>query len=251
MSKSDTAKTAKSAEAAKAGKTAAAAKAATQSEGSRRGREPGLRRARPADIPAIYACQRAAYASYPDSALCDERQLAMQLAAFPEGQLVATVRGKIVGYATSLIIELAEDSPWYSYAEITGNGSFSTHDPTGDTLYGADIAVHPDYRGRGVAAKLYVGRKKVLARFNLRRMVAGGRIPGYVKHAGKLTAEEYVEKVIAGELSDQALNAHLKAGYRVLGVHMGYLRDEQSLDYATFLEIESPSYRPKRRAIAA
>jgi predicted amidohydrolase len=102
-----------------------------------------------------------------------------------------------------------------------------------------------------VSGKLYEGRRGVLKRFNLRRMVAGGRIPGYREHAGILTPEAYVDKVVRGELKDPALNAHLKAGYRVNSVHMGYLRDDQSLDYATFLEYDNPTYRPSRRRIAA
>ena len=175
----------------------------------------------------------------------------MQQAAFPEGQLVASHRGDIVGYSATLILALAADSPWYSYAEITGGGTFSTHDPSGDTLYGADIAVHPDYRGRGVAQLLYDSRKRLLKRLNLRRMVAGGRIPGYRAHAGTMTAEEYVDRVVRGELKDQALNAHLKAGYAVRDVRMGYMHDHQSLDYATFLEMENPDHRPTRRRIAA
>lgn len=210
-----------------------------------------VRRARPGDVPGIYACQRAAYAGLSESALCDERQLAMQQAAFPEGQVVAVLGKQIVGYAASLIITLDEESPWFSYAEITGNGTFSSHDPSGDSLYGADIGVHPDFRGRGIAGLLYDARKRILTRFNLRRLVAGGRIPGYHAHAGEMTAEEYVAKVVAGELKDQALSAHLKAGYQVKAVHTGYVRDEQSLDYATFIELENPSYRAARRRIAA
>jgi predicted amidohydrolase/GNAT superfamily N-acetyltransferase len=210
-----------------------------------------VRRARPEDVPGIYACQKAAYAPLPVSALCDKRLLKMQIGTFPEGQIVAVAGGNIIGYASSLIVELDEESPWYSYAEITGNGTFMSHDPGGDTLYGADIAVHPDWRGQGIAGKLYEGRIRLLRRFNLRRMVAGGRIPGYREHAGKMTAEEYVERVQKRELSDPALNAHLKAGYRVLSVHMGYLRDDQSLDYATFLELENPDYRKAKRRIAA
>lgn len=210
-----------------------------------------VRRARPEDVAGIYACQNAAYAPLPPSALCDKRLLRMQINTFPEGQLVAVAGGAIVGYASSLIVELDEESPWYSYAEITGNGTFMSHDPGGDTLYGADIAVHPDWRGRGVAGKLYEARIRLLRRLNLRRMVAGGRIPGYLEHAGKMTAEEYVELVQRGALRDQALNAHLKAGYRVRGVRMGYLRDDQSLDYATFLEMENPDYRSAKRRIAA
>lgn len=210
-----------------------------------------IRQAKIDDIPAIIECHHAAYPGFPPDMLCNERQFRLQIETFPEGQLVAVSRGKIVGYSNTLIVLLDEDSPWYSYGEITGNGTFSTHDPSGDTLYGADIAVHPDYRRRGISGLLYENRKKILRRFNLRRMVAGGRIPGYWRYAGKFTAEEYVDKVIRGDLRDPALNAHLKAGYRVRGVYMGYLRDEHSLDYATFLEMENPEHRPARRNIAA
>ena len=218
---------------------------------SKRERSVKIRRSRLSDVPQIYACQEAAYQNYGSGGLCDERLLTLQIEAFPEGQLVAVRRGRVVGYATSLIVRLDDESPWYSYGEITGDGTFSTHDPTGDTLYGADIAVHPDFRGRGVAGKLYEGRLAILKRFDLRRMVAGGRIPGYRVHAGRMSAEEYIDRVTRGELKDPALSAHLKAGYRVLGVHMGYLHDAQSVNYATFLELENPSYRPERRRIAA
>jgi predicted amidohydrolase/GNAT superfamily N-acetyltransferase len=210
-----------------------------------------VRRARVSDVPGIYACQAAAYGSFSEAGLCDERVLTMQIKTFPEGQLVATLEKEIVGYATSLIIDLDDESPWYSYAEITGDGTFSTHDPSGDTLYGADIAVHPGHRGAGVAQRLYDGRKRILQRFNLRRLVAGGRIPGYAEHAGRLTAEQYVQKVIAGELKDPALNAHLKAGYKVMGLHLGYVRDHQSLNYATLIEMQNPAFRAGQRRIAA
>ncbi|MEZ6187893.1 MAG: bifunctional GNAT family N-acetyltransferase/carbon-nitrogen hydrolase family protein [Planctomycetota bacterium] len=210
-----------------------------------------VRLANPQDVPAIYEVQRAAYEGFPAQGLCDARLLGLQIAAFPDGQLVATIDEQVVGYATSLIVQLDDSSPWYSYNEITGNGTFSTHDPSGDTLYGADIAVHPDVRGQGVAGVLYRGRRRILTRFNLRRMVAGGRIPGYQEVAGRLPPEQYVEEVVAGTRSDQALNAHLKAGYRVLGVYHGYLHDEQSLDYATFLELENPKFKAQRRRIAA
>jgi predicted amidohydrolase/ribosomal protein S18 acetylase RimI-like enzyme len=202
------------------------------------------------DIPAIIECQQAAYAGFSADSLCDERNYKFQFAAFPEGQLLAEIDGRVVGYATSLIVQLDDESPWYSYSEITGVGTFSTHTPSGDTLYGADIAVRPDCRGKGIAGKLYEHRKKLLIRFNLRRMVAGGRIPGYREHAGRLTPEQYIDAVKQGELKDMALTAHLKAGYQVLGVHFDYLTDSASLNYATFLEMPNPRFNAAKRRIA-
>jgi predicted amidohydrolase/ribosomal protein S18 acetylase RimI-like enzyme len=195
--------------------------------------------------------QAAAYQGFGPDGLCDQRLLLLQIQAFPEGQLVAVSGGRVVGYAMSLIVTLDDEAPWYSYGEITGEGTFSTHDPTGDSLYGADIAVHPDFRGVGIAGKLYRARRKLLARLNLRRMIAGGRIPGYREHAGRMTAEEYIERVVAGELRDPALGVHLAAGYRVIGVHLDYLRDAQSVNYATLLEMDNSEFRSARRRIAA
>lgn len=202
------------------------------------------------DIPSIVECERAAYPEFPESELCTERHYQLQFETFPDGQFLAELDGKVVGFATSLIVELDDDA-WHAYNEITGADTFSTHDPSGDTLYGADIAVHPEYRGRGVAAKLYEARKRLMKRYNLRRMVAGGRIPGYAEHAGKLTAEEYVDAVKRGELKDPALNAHLRAGYDVRDVHMDYLPDSASLNYATFLELINADFRPERRRLTA
>jgi predicted amidohydrolase/ribosomal protein S18 acetylase RimI-like enzyme len=205
-----------------------------------------------ADIPALMQCQAAAYADYPGQPNYDERVFQLQLAAFPEGQfLVEDQNGRIVGYACSIIVQLDEDLPWMTWSEITGDGTFQTHNPPGDTLYGADIAVHPDFRGQGVAALLYKERRRIMQRYNLRRQLAHGRIPGYRAHAGRLTPEEYVQLVEGGELKDPALNAHLKAGYRVQRIFIDHVDDPSSLNYSTLIEMPNPGYRPEKRRVAA
>jgi predicted amidohydrolase/GNAT superfamily N-acetyltransferase len=175
----------------------------------------------------------------------------MQFAAFPEGQYLAEVDGLVAGYATALIVQLDDESHWYTYEEITGGGTFSTHDPSGDTLYGADIAVRPEYRRHGISRQLYEKRIGIMKRYNLRRMIAYGRIPGYTKIAGKMTAEEYVQKVITGEMTDPSLSAHLRAGYTVRRVLLDFLWDDSSLNYSTLLEMANTGYQPEKRRIAA
>ena len=205
---------------------------------------------RPEDIPALVELQKTVYSSAYEEGMYGARVFELELAAFPEGQILAELDGKIIGYTATLIVNLEKDT-YYTFVEITGNGTFTTHNPAGDTLYGADMAVHPDYRGMGVARKLYAERKRLLRRFNLRRMIAGGRLPGYRTHAGKLTPEQYVERVVAGELMDPTLTPQLKVGYHVKEIYMDYSKDLESLNYATLIEYINPSYKPERHRISS
>ncbi|MCB0358372.1 MAG: bifunctional GNAT family N-acetyltransferase/carbon-nitrogen hydrolase family protein [Bdellovibrionales bacterium] len=213
--------------------------------------EPKVRRWKKKDIPALVELQREIYADYPLHYLSDERLYTLQFNAFPEGQFLIEVDGRIVAYATSLIVQLDEEVARYTYEEITGSSTFSTHNPYGDTLYGADIGVHPDFRGQRLAAKLYQRRRRVVRQWNLRRMVAYGRLPGFTKYAGKYTPEEYVRAVATGSVKDPALTAHLRAGYEVRGVLLDYVSDRSSLNYATLLEWKNPNFDPQRRLVSS
>lgn len=199
------------------------------------------------DLPGIVACQRAAWSEYPDDEQYRVRHFELALAAFPDGQVLAEVDGEIVGYATSVVVDITAGLERYSYDELTGSGTFSTHTLEGDTLYGADIAVHPDWRGRRIASKLYDARKRILRKYNLRRMVAFGRLPGYAAVASRMKAETYVARVTAGELDDPALSAHLRTGYRVVAVRQGLMADGASAGWATLLEYLNPHFDRRRR----
>ena len=208
------------------------------------------RRWRREDIPEIIECSRATYHDYPEEYIYTERQYEMQFAAFPQGQFVALSGKKIIGYATCMIVSIDDDF-WYDVDELTGAGTFSTHNQDGDTLYGADIAVHPGYQRRGIAMLLYKRRQSILKRYNLRRMIAYGRLPGYKNYAGKMTAEQYVEKVKRGELRDPALNTHLKAGFQVKKVQLDITVDRSSLNYSTFLIMPNPDFDVVKKRIAS
>ena len=65
-----------------------------------------VRRWQPEDLGAIIACQKAAWPEYPDGEQYGRRTLRLAFAAFPEGQLLAEVDGEVVGYATSVIVDL-------------------------------------------------------------------------------------------------------------------------------------------------
>jgi len=110
------------------------------------------------------------------------------------------------------------------------------YDPNGDTLYGADISTHPRFQGQGIGTMLYMTRKKPVIKFNLKRMVVGGRLYNYYKQAEKMTPQEYAQKVIDGELIDPVLSFQLKNGFIFIKVLPDYLYDKRSVNYASFLE---------------
>ena len=210
-----------------------------------------IRRWKKSDIPELVAIHEKIYTDYPQELLYGQRIFEHQYRQFPEGQYLAELDGKIVGYACSIIVQLDDGADYYTYAEITGSGSFTTHNPSGDTLYGADIGVLPDYRGRKIANQLYAARKRLVKRYNLRRMVAHGRIPGFKAYAGKMTAEEYIQKVVEKKINDPALNAHLRAGYHVKKVLIDFVHDRASLNYSTWLEMLNPDFEENKRKISA
>ncbi|MDQ4073191.1 MAG: GNAT family N-acetyltransferase, partial [Thermoproteota archaeon] len=114
--------------------------------------------------------------------------LRSHITIFPEGQMCAEINGEIVGSSSSLIVFLRPEHADHNWHEITGHGLFTNHNPNGDTLYGADVSVHPDFRKKGIATLLYDARKALAIKMNLRRIIAGGRLHDYHKYAKTMSA---------------------------------------------------------------
>lgn len=193
------------------------------------------------DFPGIIElCER----TYPGSAPWSEAQLSRHLEIFPEGQLVAVDRDqRVTGYAASLIVYWDDYSMEASWRDFTDRGMFTNHDPVmGRTLYGAEVMVHPEIRGSGVGGKLYDARRDLAVRLGLLRIRAGARLRGFHKHAGRMTAEDYVREVARGALRDPTLSFQLNRGFHVLAVVEGYLRhDPESLGWAAVIEWLNPA----------
>ena len=65
---------------------------------------------------------------------------------------MTVVDDKIVGCALSLIVDYNLVKNDHTYAQVTGNETFSTHNPHGNILYGIEVFIHPQYRGLRLAA---------------------------------------------------------------------------------------------------
>jgi predicted amidohydrolase/ribosomal protein S18 acetylase RimI-like enzyme len=185
---------------------------------------------------------------FPGMKTWQREQFESQIRTFPEGQVCVEYQGKIVASSASLIVDFTEYSEWHSWKDIADNGFIRNHDPAGDTLYGIEIMVDPRFRGLKLARRLYDERKRIARERRLGRIIIGGRIPGYGQHASKMSAREYVEKVIAKSLVDPVLTTQLSNGFVLKQLIPDYFPgDSESRGYATFLEWANLDHAPHAR----
>ena len=184
------------------------------------------------------------------SAYWQKDQYLRLLKTFPEGQIAVRVNDKIAGCALSLIIDSKQFDENHTYKEITGNYSFSTHTYDGDTLYGIDVFVSPNYRGLRLGRRMYEFRKDLCERMNLKTITFGGRIPNYHKYAEQLTPKEYIEKVKSKEIHDPVLNFQMSNDFHPVKILKGYMEgDKESNEYAVLLRWNNIYYeKPSKKA---
>lgn len=181
----------------------------------------------------------------------EEHHIKALLNIFPEGQISVKVDGHIAGCALSIIIDHAKFEDQHTYQEITGNYTFSTHTDGGDTLYGIDVFVKPEYRGLRLGRRLYEYRKEHCEKLNLKGIVFGGRIPNYYKYAKEMSPKEYIEKVKTTEIHDPVLNFQLSNDFYPVRILKGYLEgDAFSKEYAVLLKWDNIYYeKPSSRTL--
>jgi GNAT superfamily N-acetyltransferase len=169
---------------------------------------------------------------------------------FPEGEFVALAdvgpagealpEPRVVGLGSGFFIDFDFEHPDHGFREIVGGGYYRRHDPEGRWYYGADISVHPDYRGRGIGRRLYRARQDLVRRRGRCGIVAGGALPGYERYRDALTVAEYAERVAAGELRDPTLSFQLANDFELRGMLEGYIEDEITGSWATLIVWENP-----------
>ena len=184
-------------------------------------------------------------ASFPDLApgeLMRAEHYRAQMQIFPQGQLAVIDREQNRVVACSTDFQTRVDFAHYAhrYIEAVAGNYLSNHDPQGDWMYGADIGVHPDYRGFGLSTLLYSARHGLIQRLGLRGHVAGAMPKGYGTLKDHMPIEQYVMKVVRGELPDPVLSVQLKRGYGVWGIIPDYLDDPTCANYGVFIVWRNP-----------
>lgn len=177
---------------------------------------------------------------FPEELWWKEEQLASHLQHFPEGAICVqrASNGHILASVTAL--RTREAASAHAWAEATDNGYIRNHDPLGDTLYIVDISVRPAYRGWGLGKLLMQAMYETVIFLGIRRLLGGGRMSGYHRYADQMSADAYLQQVVAGQLYDPVITFLLRCGRMPVRVVAHYLEDEESCNYGALMKWDNP-----------
>lgn len=179
-----------------------------------------------ADAEQLEELQHIVFPQLADEEILHAPQYIRHVEVFPEGQMVITDGDRIVAATTTMRYHYdPNDTSHHTFFDIMGGGWLTTHDPNGEWLYGLDMGVHPDYRGKSLAKELYKARHHVCHSLGLEGQMTVGMLNGYINHKEKMSIEEYYEKVKSGELFDPTVSVQKKIGFEIRGLMKDYLND--------------------------
>lgn len=177
---------------------------------------------------------------FPSELWWNKDQLMNHVSLFPQGALCVEIDGQVASSLTGVCTNFDPAHPNHTWEEATDSGYIKNHDPNGNTVYIVDISVRPPFRSLGLGKIMMQAMYHVVIEMNMERLLGGGRIPGYHKQAGNMSAQRYVDKVVAGELYDPVITFLLKCGRLPIAVVENYLEDQESLNYGVLMEWKNP-----------
>lgn len=174
--------------------------------------------------------------------LLHEDDIRAYVRTFPEGFFVVLDGDRVAGQGAGIFLDFDFDHPQHTIREITGEHQCGNHNPLGAWYYGTDLAVHPDYRRRGIGKSLYEVRKDLVRRHNKRGIIAGGHVPGYAAHKAEMSIAQYVDQVAGGELYDPTLSFQIENDFRIAGLLENYIRDEATNGTSVLIVWDNPDF---------
>lgn len=177
---------------------------------------------------------------FPSELWWNREQLMSHVEHFPQGAICVEIDGEIAGSITSLLVDFDPENPQHTWEEVTDSGYIRTHLRDAKTLYIVDVSVKPAFRKLDLGKLLIQSMYERVIEDKLERVLGGGRMSGYHRHADVHSPESYVEAVVAGELRDPVISFLLRCGRTPVAIIPDYLEDEESLNYGLLMEWRNP-----------
>ena len=183
----------------------------------------------------LEALQRVCFPTLADEERFKAAHYRKHVELFPDGQFVVLDGAAVVGATTTLRLHFDFDHVDHTFADVIQGGWLTSHESGGDWLYGADVGVHPAYRGRGLGLALYAARQETVWRLGLEGQVTAGMMSGYGAVKDRVSADDYYRGVVDGRIADPTLSMQLRVGFEPRALLANYLNDPVCDNYGVLL----------------
>jgi hypothetical protein len=191
------------------------------------------------DVAELAAVEREAWG---DGA-ATEQQLSARILNVPKGNIVAVAPdGRLCGLTSFCFIDYDdyERRCACSWNDLSGFGTASTNVHGAPDLFGINLGV-ARWAPRDTSIQLLGEVVREGVRLGARRGILGARMPGFHKHADKMTAEEYfVAERRPGVPLDPELHYYYKFGMRPVKLVEDYFEDPDSLNWGVLVQMLVP-----------
>ncbi len=191
--------------------------------------------ARPEHAEQLEVLQRVCFPTLDDAERFTAAHFLKHQELFAAGQLVALDGDRVIGATATLRLHFDPAHGKHTFADVIQGGWLTSHEPSGDWLYGADISTHPNYRGRGIGRALYAARQELVWRLGLQAQVTAGMLAGYGALKETMPVEAYYAGVLSGEIRDATISMQIGIGFEPRGLLSNYLNDPVCDNYAVLL----------------
>lgn len=189
-----------------------------------------------ADVEMLAEVQRLCYPTLAANEIITAEHFASHLNIFQEGQIGVYDGERLIASATALRYSDVEGD--HDFLDVSGNLWLTTHEPNGEWLYGIDMGVHPDYRGKGLARQMYRARHAYVQTNGLKGQAIAGMLPGYAQYADEMSIKSYYEKVKNHEIFDPTTSVQERMGFVIVRLFENYLSDPSSGDASVLMLLD-------------
>lgn len=183
--------------------------------------------------------QRIVFPSLADGERFKAAHYRHHLELFAPGQFVVEDGHRVVAATSTVRRHFDFAHPNHTFAEIIQGGWLTSHQPTGDWLYGADLGVHPGYRGRGLATALYQARHALVRSLGLLGQVSAGMLSGFGAAKDRMSVHDYYDGLKNGSLTDPTISVQLRVGFELRGLLENHLHDPLCDNYCALIVLDA------------
>ncbi len=160
------------------------------------------------------------------------------LEVFPEGQFVISFGGRVIGMTTTMRTNFDFVNYHHTFKETIGGGWLTNHNPEGEWLYGLDMGLLPEFRGKGLARILYRARHEIARSLGLKGQLTVGMMSGYGAVSQEISGEIYYEELILGKRKDPTLSPQMKIGFVPIALMPNHLNDPVCGNYGILIKLD-------------